>query len=772
MAKSRRFLGIILSLAMILLLLPVQGMAAEAKTTTVKTEAELSAALAAGDASVKLDADIALAKPVSITKAVVLDLGGHTVTLPMYVNDEDPAKNVAYGVTVNAPDAAVTITNGKWVCGEGNDQITFLDHKEGVLTLSDLEVQAPMGVYIEARVETIENCTLTCKGSTDGEMFFGGLSLNLDIGGEIGTVKNCTLVGTVASAGLEVYAGALTPEFKEQYPEAYANMEEMVQKGKATGRDTGHIDSIVDTSIARVADWMPGLHLQPGAVVDLMKNVTITGKGYEGSGIIVSESEIGEIADCTLEVSDEHGTVGLEAFGSKIGTISGVKATVQSDESAGVFNFLDGTTVDNIQDCTLIQDSPDGDNVGVFSKASIGTIQNCVITNKQTRVDPDGNKQMQKAITVNEFSTVDTIDDVVCEQGDITVSNGTIGRITNVTANAIAAFDMTTIYHPETDTTEDVETDNKIGTVARCTLQGNLELQRGEIGAVVDNQIGGDVNHWDGTIGLFARNTVKGNTHLRETCKEALDNTFEGDVLFAAKADKFAYNTCTGELTLAVESEIGTLGPNPFDKDTVVDNQAAVKVIADEGVLSADGKTFIAESGWSLRGDGKIEKAEPLKAVSYTDVAEDIWYAEGVDYVTTRGLMDAAETFEPDAVASRDTIMAILARMEGETISKAGEGMDWAKSVGISDGTNPDNPLTREQLAMVLYNLAGKPEVSEADKSAVAAFGDAGDVSAWAMDGVAWALSNKIINGTGTALAPKLDMTRGMLAQLIYNLYG
>ena len=127
-------------------------------------------------------------------------------------------------------------------------------------------------------------------------------------------------------------------------------------------------------------------------------------------------------------------------------------------------------------------------------------------------------------------------------------------------------------------------------------------------------------------------------------------------------------------------------------------------------------------------------------------------------------------TFAPTATSTRAMLMTVLACMND--VDTAGsdpwyaEGMEWAKENGVSDGTNPDGVITREQLAVMLYRDAGSPEVAETKLI----FSDAGEVSSWATDAVNWAVRNGILSGKGdNTLDPQGSASRAEVAQMLYN---
>ena len=169
-----------------------------------------------------------------------------------------------------------------------------------------------------------------------------------------------------------------------------------------------------------------------------------------------------------------------------------------------------------------------------------------------------------------------------------------------------------------------------------------------------------------------------------------------------------------------------------------------------------------------------IEEPEtPLNPTpDFTDVADNFWGKEAIDYVVAEGLMNGTSetTFAPNVTTTRAMLMTILARMDGVATTGSNpwyaKGMEWAVAEGISDGTNPEGTITREQLAVMLYRYAGSPAVS-AD---TLTFADADAVSTWAVDGVKWAVANGILSGKGNnVLDAQGSATRAEVAQMLYN---
>ncbi len=96
--------------------------------------------------------------------------------------------------------------------------------------------------------------------------------------------------------------------------------------------------------------------------------------------------------------------------------------------------------------------------------------------------------------------------------------------------------------------------------------------------------------------------------------------------------------------------------------------------------------------------------------------------------------------------------------------------VSWASAGGIvngySDGTfRPNNLITREQLAVMLWRYAGRPAPTRLRLD----FPDADQVSSWALDALCWAAEQGILNGRGNLLAPSGFATRAEAAQMLKN---
>lgn len=177
----------------------------------------------------------------------------------------------------------------------------------------------------------------------------------------------------------------------------------------------------------------------------------------------------------------------------------------------------------------------------------------------------------------------------------------------------------------------------------------------------------------------------------------------------------------------------------------------------------------------------------PGKSAGYADVADSAWYRGAVDYVTDRGLFDAtgADTFSPDAPMTRLMLAEALYRLAGAPAvsgqspfaDSSAPSVVWAYEQGVVTGTaadafTPGGSITREQIAAMLCRYA-KASGEETPGGSLSAFPDAGAVSAWAAEAVAWAVGEKLINGTGAgSLDPQGTASRAQVAQILMNFAG
>ncbi len=154
----------------------------------------------------------------------------------------------------------------------------------------------------------------------------------------------------------------------------------------------------------------------------------------------------------------------------------------------------------------------------------------------------------------------------------------------------------------------------------------------------------------------------------------------------------------------------------------------------------------------------------------FDDVADHYWGAEAVAFASSRELFagTSATTFAPDMAMNRAMFVTVLARFAGVDTTTGSTwyeaGQQWAMENGISDGANMEQDLSREQLATMLWRYAGSPSAS----AGMSGYTDAGTVSSYAQQAMAWCVEQGIIGGITTAtLSPQGPATRAQSAAML-----
>ncbi len=159
----------------------------------------------------------------------------------------------------------------------------------------------------------------------------------------------------------------------------------------------------------------------------------------------------------------------------------------------------------------------------------------------------------------------------------------------------------------------------------------------------------------------------------------------------------------------------------------------------------------------------------------FTDVSTGAWYFDAVSYVYANGLMDGVSDtlFDPDGTMTRAMVWAILARVDGETVTGTNwieTAREWAMANGVSDGENASGYVTREQLATMLYRYAVYKgyDVSIGEDTNILSYADFADLSEYAIPAMQWACGAGIITGvTDSTLVPQGTATRAQCAAML-----
>lgn len=252
------------------------------------------------------------------------------------------------------------------------------------------------------------------------------------------------------------------------------------------------------------------------------------------------------------------------------------------------------------------------------------------------------------------------------------------------------------------------------------------------------------------------------------------------------KAGKIADGT---ELRLVNEDGVRVFSKktpleDPEDWDFLAINAVHAKKLH----LIADGEELPPEKEDSDDKDPKEPSMEGMIAAGmallasgddnpFRDVRAIDWFYDDVMYAYDRGLIrgTAYNKFSPKDTFTRGMLLTILARHDG--VNTRGTpwyraGCDWAARNGISDGKNPEEAVSREEFALILYRYAQYRGGYMLSGNDLSSFTDASAVSDAALDAVQWAVSEAILRGDNFYLHPQSGATRAEAAAMLHRFFA
>ena len=226
-------------------------------------------------------------------------------------------------------------------------------------------------------------------------------------------------------------------------------------------------------------------------------------------------------------------------------------------------------------------------------------------------------------------------------------------------------------------------------------------------------------------------------------------------------------------------------------------------ITADKGYAIADvtvnGKSVGAVDSYTFKNvtsDQTIHATFALEGAveqsGFADVSKNDWFYDAVQDAVDMGLMAgvSANRFDPKGTVTRAMVAQVLYAREGKpAVSSAAaisdvpanawfhDAMQWAKAQGVIAGypdgrMEPNAPVTREQLAVILHSYAQKKDMDLSKTAGLAGYADAADVSVWAKDAMSWAVGSGLISGrSASTLAPAGSATRAECAVIFTQMF-
>ena len=317
-------------------------------------------------------------------------------------------------------------------------------------------------------------------------------------------------------------------------------------------------------------------------------------------------------------------------------------------------------------------------------------------------------------------------------------------------------------------TEEDEDTLQKV--ISLFVVENLAEMQNEETAAQRTELVG----TWDCDFSAFPE---YGNAQMYivlsedGTGKTYADLSGTGELNLVSEYTFFAYDSDPADgksagTYIAMNPDAETVTPGAYEI-TEIQGKKALVFTSNEGVIT-----------YYLRAQ------EPGQ---FQDVAEDAWYYDAVYHCLEQGYFkgESETMFVPGGTMTRAMFATVLYRIAGEP-EPAGENpfsdvesgkwytdaVIWAAGENIIKGYGngrfgTDDPVTREQMAAIFWRYLGQPQAENTD---LTAFSDADQISGWARDAFAWAVSSGIINGKGSGiLDPKGEATRAEVAQIVMN---
>lgn len=291
-----------------------------------------------------------------------------------------------------------------------------------------------------------------------------------------------------------------------------------------------------------------------------------------------------------------------------------------------------------------------------------------------------------------------------------------------------------------------------------------------------------DLEHGEGSGWMYRVNGILPDQTLSQYYLkdgDAIEFFYTGDYQTVPGAHGYDDNKKAAQDVEALIGAIGTVTEDSGDKiaaarkayDALTDAQK--KLVTNYNVLTEAEAAFAALTN----------------VLPFTDVAKDAWYFDAVQYVYENELFNGtgATSFSPNAQMNRAMLATVLYRLAGEP-AVTGEGaaftdvaqgtwytdaVAWASVSGIVTGYGDGlfgstDSITREQLAVMLYRYAQLMKLDTAASKDLSAFTDAGTVSTWATEAIAWACGEGLITGrTATTLVPQGTATRAEVATIL-----
>lgn len=264
---------------------------------------------------------------------------------------------------------------------------------------------------------------------------------------------------------------------------------------------------------------------------------------------------------------------------------------------------------------------------------------------------------------------------------------------------------------------------------------------------------------------------------------------FEQSKIFGARR----WSSSNVTVTALVKGGNGKIAPGFIIQECRLDTSCTIRMQPDEGYeteyVYVNGKQFLGSDIFTIPSVSRDTTVSVTfcKKPPFTDIAHSDWFYISARYAYNKGLFQGTtETeFSPSSAMSRAMLATVLYRMEGQPAVSFTEAFSdiekgiwytdailWASENNIVKGYGngifaPNDFITREQIAVMLYRYAKGKAVAEKEKITLS-YSDASDISAYAAESMTWAVAEGLIKGnTETTINPRGIATRAEVATIL-----
>jgi hypothetical protein len=716
-------------------------------------------------------------------------------------------------ITVNG--GSVTATSGE---AKGDSCGIFVESKELASIYSGIAING--GSVTAKGGDAVGSGHYSCGIKVDGQFTISGGTVTATAGNAKGTGSCSYSYGLCAFTDISINGGTVIAVAGDAIGAGtkpscgiFSFKNVAISDGDVTGiGGTGEMSwgiacndilTITGSTVVGEGGPLAGTNIQYSAGINGMGKVEISGGTVTGTG---GDTEAGDsFGICTGDTTSYN----VVTVSIKDATVTATGGTATNGKSGGI----SATNTSNINVELTIENAAVTATGGSAGTGSYGILAETTGTDKSADVTIDGNSVVRANTTDTEGvdsepisgkainTTIDKQNGIIFENGEGTV----YGNVTLREDLTVDANERLTIPQGATLTIPEGVTLTNSGDITNeGTLTNNGTLTIGQGGTLTGEVTGNPVVYTvtvltDGNGRASASpSTAAAGTTVTLTAdpdsgyRLARWEVVEGDVTITGNRFIMPAKNVT---VRAVFSPVVNI-PDTHEIELIVGEGGEVKlsltnasagstitvtVTPDEGFeldyITVDGERIDGTTFTMPEHDVTVRVYFTNGSVDmpFVDVNSGDWFYEYVEYVYANGLMDGTSTttFEPNANMTRAMVWAILARVDGETVTGTNwieTAREWAMANGVSDGENASGYVTREQLATMLYRYAVYKgyDVSIGEDTNILSYADFADLSEYAIPAMQWACGAGIVNGTSeSTLTPQGEATRAQVAAML-----